>query len=392
MSPITTTPAPMDEHAQPGGRAVTRLGRWLAAGTGYLAMLTAVGGLLAFLAYAIGGWQITTGSVNVIDQGFSWLRADSWGVTLLQTGNLVLDVLVLAVALYTAYGIAGRPALVPALAGGMTAMSLHTGYLGGLAAGILAGAATRALHKITVPAKWRPFMAKAVIPLTVTLFTAVVFFCALLAPRLGRLNTWLYGWLTHLELTDQHVALGLLLGLMVCCDFGGVFKKIAYAYALAGLGSYLPTPDHLTFMAVVVAAGMVPPLGLSLATLVRRGLFSEAERNYGKVAWLLGLIPVSAAAVPFALRDPLRVIPAAMAGGAVTGMLTITFGSSMAVPFGGIFAADQVGRPLLFAAAVAAGVVVTAGVAVGLKSLRRAPAPVTPDAAVRSRAKVPAVS
>jgi fructose-specific phosphotransferase system IIC component len=156
-------------------------------------------------------------------------------------------------------------------------------------------------------------------------------------------------------------------------------KKIAYAYAIGGIQSYSPTADHMTFMAVAMAAGMAPTLGLSLATAVRRRLFTEAERNYGKVAWLLGLAPVPAAGVPFVLRDPLRVIPATMAGGAVTGVLTMTFGSTMAVPFGGAFAADQLGKPLLFVVAVVAGALVTAAVTVALKSLRRT-APVTATA------------
>ncbi|WP_133917284.1 fructose-specific PTS transporter subunit EIIC [Streptomyces sp. NBC_00582] len=388
MSPTSAFPAPMDQHAEPGDRAAARLGRWITSGTGYLAVLTAVGGLLVVLAYAIGGWHITAETVQVTGKDFSWLRPDSWGLSLLQTGNLTVDGLGLAVAVYVAYGIAGRVALVPAFVGGVASASLHTGYLGGLAAAVLAGATTRALCKITVPARWRPLMTKAVIPLLAAL-TTVVFFSAIISPRLDWLSFWLYQKLVDLELTDERLALGLVLGLIACCDFGGIFKKIAYAYTLAGLSSYVPSPAHMTFMAVVVAAGMAPTLGLSLATVVRRRLFTEAERNYGKVAWLLGLIPVPAAGVPFALRDPLRVIPATMAGGAVTGMLTMTFGSTMAVPYGGVFAADQLGKPLLFAAAIAAGGLVTAGVTVALKSLRRtAPASATADTTA-TRPKVP---
>ncbi|WP_327731263.1 hypothetical protein OG250_42005 [Streptomyces sp. NBC_00487] len=116
MSPTSSvSPAPMDQYAAPGRRAVTRLGLWLAAGTGHLATLTALGGLLVALAYAIGGWGITALSVNVTGQGFSWLRSDSWAVALLQTGNITLDLLGLAIALYTAYGIAGPAGRDPRL-------------------------------------------------------------------------------------------------------------------------------------------------------------------------------------------------------------------------------------------------------------------------------------
>ncbi|BBC29051.1 hypothetical protein SGFS_003420 [Streptomyces graminofaciens] len=388
MSPTSSvSPAPMDQYAAPGRRAVTRLGLWLAAGTGHLATLTALGGLLVALAYAIGGWGITALSVNVTGQGFSWLRSDSWAVALLQTGNITLDLLGLAIALYTAYGIAGRPAVIPAFASGLAAMTMETGYLGGLAAGVIAGVTTRALQRINVPARWRPLMVDAAIPMVATLFTAVVFFRALVAPQIAQLDAWLYDKLVTLEVTDHHVVLGLVLGLIVCCDFGGTVQKAAFAYALGGIGSYVPTPAHMTFMAVVVAAGMVPALGMSLATGVRRKLFTEAERNYGKVAWLLGVVSAPVGAVPFALRDPLRVIPASMAGGAVTGVLIMTFGSTMAVPYGGFFAAGQLGKPLLFTAAVAAGALVTAGVAGALKSLRRT-APATATTGARPKMSV----
>jgi len=147
--------------------------------------------------------------------------------------------------------------------------------------------------------------------------------------------------LVQLELTDHYLLLGLVLGLLVCVGLGGPFYASAMGFAVAGINTYTPTPEHLTFMAVVAAAGMVPPLGLSLATLVRGRLFTPAERGYGKIAWLPGLAFISPAAVPFVLRDPLRVIPATMAGGAVTGVLTMQFGSAMAVPYGSFFATDQ---------------------------------------------------
>ncbi|MFK0154757.1 fructose-specific PTS transporter subunit EIIC [Streptomyces sp. NPDC090493] len=378
----------MDQDAPPGARAVTRLGRWLTDGTPYLAILTGLGGLLVVLAYAIGGWQIIQTSTDVVGQGFSWLRPASWAVAMLQTGNLVVDILGLAVALYAAYGVAGQSALIPAFAGGLAAVTMNTGYLGGLAAGVLAGAVTRALERITVPARWRAVTAKAVIPLITTLATAVVFFSALVNPQLAHLNSWMYGHLVALEVTDHHLLLGLVLGLAVCCDLGGAVYKIAYGYALAGIQSYSPIPAHTSFMAVVMAAGMVPPVGLSLATVIRRKLFTPAERSYGKVAWLPGLAFVPEAAVPFALRDPLRVIPASMAGGAVTGLLITTFGSTIPVPHGGFFAADQLGKPLLFAVAVAAGALVTAGVAVALKSLRRTEIPVSTGTAGSTRPTV----
>ncbi|MGW0652925.1 fructose-specific PTS transporter subunit EIIC [Streptomyces umbrinus] len=390
MSPTTSvSPAPMDRHSAPGGRAVARLGRWLSSGTGHLAILTAVGGLLIVLSYAVGNWQITDTTVSPVGQTFSWLQPASWAVAMLQTGKYALEILGLAVAVYTAYGIAGRPALVPAFVAGLTAMSTGTGYFGGLAAGVMAGATTRVFQRITVPAKWRPLMAKAVVPLLATLVTSVVFFSALVAPQLAQLNAWLSDKLIALDLTNHHLVIGLVLGLLVSFDSGGTLYRTATVFAVGGVSSYTPSPAHLTIMAAFVAVGMVPTLGLSLATVVRRKLFTEAERNYAKVSWLLALTSLPEAVIPFALRDPLRVIPASMAGGAVTGVLTMTFGPTMAAPYGGVFVADQLGKPLLMVAAVAAGVLVTAGVAVALKSLRKAELPMAKGSRAGSRAAVP---
>ncbi|MDX3842058.1 hypothetical protein PV750_11325 [Streptomyces europaeiscabiei] len=147
---------------------------------------------------------------------------------------------------------------------------------------------------------------------------------------------------------------------------------------------------NFTIMARVVAAAMVPPLALSLATVVRGSLFTPAERTYGRAAWLFGPAFVPESAIPFALAAPLRVIPASMAGGAVTGALTMNFGSILTVSYGGVFAAGHFGKPLLFAAAVAAGVLTTAAVAIGLKGLRRtAPAASTARAATTGTPRRP---
>ncbi|WP_416980518.1 hypothetical protein [Streptomyces sp. T028] len=186
MSPTRSVRA-VDRQPVAGGLSVTRLREWIAQGTDALAALTGVGGILVLLAYVIGGWQITAASTAVTGSSFSWLRPDSWATVMLHTGNLALQMLGLAIALYIAYGIAGRVALIPALVGGVTAMSMNTGYLGGLAAGVLAGITTHALQRITVSDKWRTLFAAAV-PLLSTL-VGVAFFSGLVEPGLAHLNS-----------------------------------------------------------------------------------------------------------------------------------------------------------------------------------------------------------
>jgi PTS system fructose-specific IIC component len=130
----------------------------------------------------------------------------------------------------------------------------------------------------------------------------------------------------------------------------------------------------MKIMAAVMAAGMVPPLAMALATTVRGRLFTRTERENGKAAWVLGASFISEGAIPFAAADPLRVIPASMVGGAVTGALSMAFGATLRAPHGGIFVVPLIGNPLLYLLAIAVGVCVTAGLVVVLKGLRK-PAP-----------------
>ncbi|WP_316316860.1 fructose-specific PTS transporter subunit EIIC, partial [Clavibacter michiganensis] len=124
---------------------------------------------------------------------------------------------------------------------------------------------------------------------------------------------------------------------MMCFDLGGPVNKVAYTFATAGISVAAPSDSAMKIMAAVMAAGMVPPLGMALATTIRKKLFTTAERENGKAAWVLGASFISEGAIPFAAADPLRVIPASMAGGAVTGALTMAFGSTLRAPHGGIW-------------------------------------------------------
>jgi fructose PTS system EIIBC or EIIC component len=166
---------------------------------------------------------------------------------------------------------------------------------------------------------------------------------------------------------------------MMCFDLGGPLNKVAYAFAVGGLAN--PNPGSLKVMAAVMAAGMVPPLAMALATTVRGRLFTRAERENGKAAWVLGASFITEGAIPFAAADPLRVIPSAMAGGAVTGGLSMAFGCTLRAPHGGVFVVPLIGQPLLYLLAVAAGTVVSAALVILLKRFRT-PSPTSPAADV----------
>jgi PTS system fructose-specific IIC component len=156
---------------------------------------------------------------------------------------------------------------------------------------------------------------------------------------------------------------------MMCFDLGGPVNKVAYAFAVAGLGAgSADNPTPYLIMAAVMAAGMVPPLAMALAsTVLARDLFPPVERENGKAAWLLGAAFISEGAIPFAAADPLRVIPASMVGGAVTGALAMAFGVQSLAPHGGIFVLFAIDPIWGFLVALAAGTVVSALAVIALK-------------------------
>ncbi|MEV4906873.1 fructose-specific PTS transporter subunit EIIC [Streptomyces albidoflavus] len=372
-APDTAGRAPMDEGAEGDGFG-TRLRTWLMTGVSYMVPFVAAGGLLIALAFALGGYKI--GDAPSVAEHFAWGEAASWAALMFQTGQAAFGFLVPVLAGFVAYGMADRPGLVPGFVGGAIAVTIDAGFLGGLVAGLLAGAVVAAIQRLTIPPVLRGIMPVVVIPLVSSAVVGFLMFVVVGGP-IASFQKAMTDWLGGLSGTNA-VLLGVLLGLMMCFDLGGPVNKVAYAFAVGGLAT--PTDGSLKVMAAVMAAGMVPPLGMALATTVRARLFGKAERENGKAAWVLGASFISEGAIPFAAADPLRVIPSAMAGGAVTGALSMAFGATLRAPHGGLFVVPLIGNALLYVVAIAAGAVVTAALVVLLKSRRTVePAPAASD-------------
>ncbi|MFF2810959.1 fructose-specific PTS transporter subunit EIIC [Streptomyces sp. NPDC058000] len=370
--------APMDRGAEATDGYATRLRTWLMTGVSYMVPFVAAGGLLIALAFAIGGYTVNK-APSVADH-FLWTESASWAALLFQIGSTAFGFLVPVLAGFIAYGMADRPGLVPGFVGGAIALTVNAGFLGGLIAGLLAGAVVRAIQRIDVPPVLRGIMPVVVIPLVSSAVVGFLMFLVVGKP-IAALQKALTGWLSGLSGANA-VILGVLLGLMMCFDLGGPLNKVAYAFAVGGLAN--PNPGSLKVMAAVMAAGMVPPLAMALATTVRGRLFTRAERENGKAAWVLGASFITEGAIPFAAADPLRVIPSAMVGGAVTGGLSMAFGCTLRAPHGGIFVVPLIGQPLLYLLAVAAGTAVSATLVVLLKRFR------TPAAAPGTEGPAPA--
>ncbi|MFJ6236164.1 fructose-specific PTS transporter subunit EIIC [Streptomyces griseus] len=347
-----------------------RLRTYLMSGVSYMVPFVAAGGLLIALSFAIGGYEIA--SAESVADHFVWGEADSWAALLNQIGSAAFAFLVPVLAGYIAYGMADRPALVPGFVGGSIALTVNAGFLGGLVAGLLAGAVVMAIQRVPVHATLRGIMPVLVIPLIASAVVGFLMFIVVGKP-IASLQSALTDWLNGLSGSNA-VILGVVLGLMMCFDMGGPLNKVAYAFAVGGLAD--PTDGSLKVMAAVMAAGMVPPLALALATTVRKKLFTKTERENGRAAWVLGASFITEGAIPFAAADPLRVIPSVMAGGAITGALSMAFGATLRAPHGGVFVVPLIGEPFLYLLAIAAGTLVATALVVLLKGARRAvPAP-----------------
>ncbi|MFF4743768.1 fructose-specific PTS transporter subunit EIIC [Streptomyces chengbuensis] len=371
-------PTPVEEAGEPGEGYGTKLRKWLMSGVSYMIPFVAAGGLLIAVGFAIGGYEIA-GAKSVAD-AFVWGDQSSWAALLFQIGGLAFSFLIPVLAGYIAYGMADRPGLVPGFVGGAIAITIKAGFLGGLVAGLLAGAVVLAIQKVRVPAVLRGIMPVVVIPLISSAIVGFLMFLVIGKP-LASLQQALTDWLNGLSGANA-VILGAVLGLMMCFDLGGPLNKVAYTFAVGGLAS--PTEGSLKVMAAVMAAGMVPPLAMALATTVRGRLFTKAERENGKAAWVLGASFITEGAIPFAAADPLRVIPSVMVGGAVTGALSMAFECTLRAPHGGIFVVPLIGNAFLYLLAILVGTVISAALVILLKGLRKpseasVPATASPD-------------
>ncbi|MEU2717925.1 fructose-specific PTS transporter subunit EIIC [Streptomyces sp. NPDC007205] len=348
----------------------TKLRKWLMSGVSYMVPFVAAGGLLIALGFAIGGWQVNK-APSVMDH-FVWTQTGSWGALLFQIGGVAFGFLVPVLAGYIAYGMADRPGLVPGFVGGAISLTINAGFLGGLAAGLIAGGVVLGIQKVRIPPALRGIMPVVVIPLISSAIVGFLMFVVIGKP-IATAQKGLTDWLNGLTGANA-ILLGALLGLMMAFDLGGPVNKVAYTFATAGIAVSNPSDSAMKIMAAVMAAGMVPPLAMALATTVRGKLFTRTERENGKAAWVLGLSFISEGAIPFAAADPLRVIPSAMVGGALTGALSMAFGATLRAPHGGIFVVPLIGNPLLYLVAIAAGVCATTALVVLLKGMRK-PAP-----------------
>ena len=378
-----------------------RLQRSVMTGVSYMIPFVAAGGLLIALGFLLAGYDVANlyEKISISDYSLWNLPGNEFvheiknsadnvvgtetitvsqsglllyiGWTLFLLGQAAMSFLVPALAGYISFGLAGRPGIAPGFVMGVVAVEVGAGFIGGLVGGILAGYFAAWLAGLGVPSWLRGLMPVVIIPLGTTLVVGAVMYLVLGLP-LASLMTALQNGLTSMSGGGSAVLLGVILGLMMCFDLGGPVNKAAYLFGTAGLSAASATnAAPYEIMATVMAAGMVPPLAMSVATFLRSRLFTKAEVENGRSAWLLGLSFISEGAIPFAAADPLRVIPATMAGGAVTGAMTMAMHVGSRAPHGGVFVAFAITNFGGFLLAILAGAVVSTALVILLKGLGR---------------------
>ncbi|MDO5681439.1 MAG: fructose-specific PTS transporter subunit EIIC [Propionibacteriaceae bacterium] len=348
-----------------------RIQQALMTGVSYMIPFVAAGGLLIALGFLFGGYQITdVADQVVIENSLTNLPEGGLmqylGAVLFTLGATSMNFLVAALAGYIAFALADRPGIAPGFTAGAVAVVVGAGFIGGIAGGLIAGLVAMWLGSFKVPRWVRGLMPVVIIPLIATLISGGLMFLLLGRP-LAALMTGLTGWLEGMS-GGAAILLGVVLGLMMCFDLGGPVNKSAYTFATAGLA--VSSQPSMEIMAAVMAAGMVPPLALALATAVRPKLFTPIEQENGRAAWLLGASFISEGAIPFAAADPFRIIPSMMAGGAVTGALIMALGVGSKAPHGGIFVFFAIDPIWGFIVAVLAGMIVSAALVLLLKQLK----------------------
>ncbi|QQN74643.1 fructose-specific PTS transporter subunit EIIC [Croceicoccus sp. YJ47] len=351
--------AAAQDTAQPAAKERTGPYKHLMTGVSFMLPFVVAGGLLIAMAFALGGIDANAEAAEgTLAHALFRIGAE---------GGFAL--IVPALAGYIAFSIADRPGIAPGMIGGMLANSLGAGFLGGIVAGFVAGYGVYWLNRVIVlPKNLRGLMPVLVLPVLGTLITGLLMIYAIGAPVALALSA-MTEWLRAMQ-GSSAIVLGLILGAMMAFDMGGPVNKAAYAFGIGALASNIYAP-----MAAVMAAGMTPPLAAALATRLFAARFSAEEREAGGAAAVLGLAFVTEGAIPFAARDPLRMIPAFIAGSSTAGAISMVAGVQLRVPHGGIFVLPIPGavtHVALYALAIVAGTAVSAAL-IGL--LKRAAPP-----------------
>lgn len=307
------------------------------------------GGILIAIAFLIDGFMVDLNSLSVAERG-NFGTITPLAAMFKSIGGTAFGFMLPILAGFIAMSIADRPGLAVGFVGGAIAANGTSGFLGALVAGFLAGYTILLLKKIfsKLPDSLEGIKPVLLYPL-LGIFIVGVIMTYVVEPPIGALNTMINNGLNGMN-DASAILLGALLAGMMSVDMGGPVNKAAYVFGTASIAA-----GNYNIMAAVMIGGMVPPIAIALATLFFKNKFTAEEKKAGPTNFIMGLSFITEGAIPFAASDPLRVIPACVAGSAVAGALSMAFHCTLMAPHGGIFVFLTVGNPLLYLVALLAG-------------------------------------
>lgn len=329
------------------------LARHFMTGVSYMMPLVTAAGLLTSIGVIIGGQEAW-------DQGASTLAG---AITML--GAAGLSLITAVIAAYISYSIADKPGLIPAFIVGTVAHQMGTGFLGGMLMGVLTGYLVQFLKtKIKLPVNLQALKTVIIIPVFATLIMGLFLIYVIgspIASLQNRLTDFLYG------MQDGNaVILAAILGAMMAVDMGGPINKIAATFGLACFAEGI-----FSISTYMLAAISIPPLGMALATIFSKNLYTDEEIQNGRTALVMGIAGISEGAIPFAVADPLSVIPSIIVGTITTCSLTAIFGVVHKTSLSTMLAIPFTNNPILYVVAIIIGSIVTALMVNSIKSMRR---------------------
>ena len=312
------------------------------------------GGILIAIAFLIDSLNVDMNTLDVAERGnFGTITPlAAWFKNL---GGVAFGFMLPVLAGFIAMAVGDRPALALGFVGGMIAANGKSGFLGALVAGFAAGYIIILLRKVcdNLPEFLEKIAPVLIYPLVGILLIGLLM-AFVVEPVMGGINTALNNGLTGMG-SSSKVVLGLILGAMMAVDMGGPFNKAASVFGAAAIAA-----GNYDIMAAVMIGGMTPPCAVALATILFKKKFTKEERESGPANFIMGLAFITEGAIPFAASDPLRVLPACIAGSGIAGALSMLFNCTLMAPHGGIFVFPVVGNAPMYVVALAAGTAVSA--------------------------------
>ncbi|AYE39191.1 PTS lactose transporter subunit IIBC [Companilactobacillus zhachilii] len=319
-------------------------------GVSYMIPIVTAGGLLTSFAVIFGGTGVWNQTSNI------------WG-NMRMIGTTALGLIVPIIAAYISYSIADKPGLAPAFICGMVANTLHTGFLGGMLVGVLTGYLVQWMKKIPISPRIMALKTIIIIPVFSSLIIGFLMIYVVGTP-IAVMTQGLTDWLTGMKGSNAAI-LGVIIGAMMAVDMGGPINKIANTFGLACFASGVYGPSTAMLMAI-----SIPPLGMFLATIIGKKYYTKEEIENGRSALIMGIIGITEGTIPFAVADPLTVIPSIVVGSSVTCGLNAFFGVTQKTALSTVMAIPFTSNPLIYIACILVGVVITAFMVNFLKSLK----------------------